>query len=397
MIKKICAIVVLHAACTCICMASGQESTGTENLEKKAGTLTDAAHDAIRKGCAFLRACQGKDGAWGSHDPVVSDSAQLAFGMNDFGCHDGVRIACTAICAKALLLYPQQTREDTLVLQKAIQCLLRDWRLAYDPGTAFNCWGYGYNLDFLLTLNAHKMGRPYEKAIKETVPKIIDGLRRMQVADGGWSYYTSVMMDGTSLSFTTATILLSLMKARGQGFKLPEGMIHDAGAIIKTQVLPNKNVIYGTHLKYVGSHALEDLSCCGRNQVCGLALHLFDGFFTRKDLLHASNHFLKTIDYIEVTGNKRLIPHKDAPQNISGYFLYYGCYYAGEVLAQLGDEAPDENWEHLARLILQHQEPEGGWWDTIFYDYGDKYGTGFALLCLIHYLESQKALSLKLN
>lgn len=352
-------------------------------------------HDAIRKGFDYLQTCQGKDGAWGSHDPNVVDSAQLAFGMRNFGCHDGVRIACTAICAKALLFYPRRTEKDTRGLEAAIRCLLRDWKLAYDPGHAFNCWGYGYNLDFLTTLNAHPMGKKYQEAIDETIPYVIDGLKRMQVADGGWAYYTSVMMDGSSLSFTTASIMLALMKAKDQGFEVPEGMIRDAGAIIKTQVLPNKNVIYGTHLKYSGDHMLEDLSCCGRNQVCGLALHLYDDHYTLKDLVAASRHFHETIDYIEVTGNKRLIPHRDAPQNISGYFLYYGCYYASEVLTHLGDKAPDECWEHLTRLILRHQETEGGWWDTIFYNYGDKYGTGFAILCLIQYLESKGELNWK--
>ncbi|MEW6744298.1 MAG: hypothetical protein AB1486_16210 [Planctomycetota bacterium] len=348
-----------------------------------------AAHQAIRRGFEFLRKTQAKDGAWGSHDPVVIDSSQLGFGMLEFGSHDGVRTACTGICAKALLLYPLRTKEDDAALHQAIKNLLANWKLAYDPGNAFNVWGYAFNLDFLTTLYNHSLGKPYRKELEEVVPKVIGGLKKMQVAEGGWAYYTSVMMEGASISFTTASILLPLMRAKHLGFEVPEGMIADAGNIIKTQQLPSKNFIYGTYLKYTGDHHLEDLSCGGRTLVCGLAVHLFDKSFTRADLIDRHEHYFKNIDYVEKIGNKRIIPHRDAPQNISGYFLYYGAYYAAEVMTYLGKDAKEANWDHLQRMIVRNQEGEGSWWDTICYDYGDKWGTGFAILCLEHYLRAK--------
>jgi hypothetical protein len=38
--------------------------------------------------------------------------------------------------------------------------------------------------------------------------------------------------------------------------------------------------------------------------------------------------------------------------------------------------------DHLARLLLPLQEPDGSWWDYPLYNYHQPYGTGFALLTL---------------
>ena len=345
---------------------------------------------AIRRGTAFLCRSQNDDGSWGSHDPVVVDDAQLGFDMLDFGCHDGVRTGCTAICAKALLRLPRRTAAEEAALRRAVRVLLSTRKLAYDPGNAFNVWGYAYNLDFLAALYRHPFGRSYRREIRAVVPDLVAGLRRMQVAEGGWAYYTSVMLEGASISFTTATVLLGLLDARDEGFAVPEGMIADAGKILKTMVLPDKNVIYGTYLKYAGDHYLEDLGHGGRTQVTGLALHRFDGSYTAADLADRSRDYFENVDYVAVIGNKRIIPHRDAPHNISGYFLYYGLYYGAEVMALLGDEGADpERWDKLARIVLERQEGNGSWWDTLCYGYGDKWGTGFALMCLERWLEAR--------
>jgi hypothetical protein len=350
-------------------------------------TLAKNAHAAIRRGLDFLHKTQTADGAWGSHDPVVVDSAQLGFGILDAGSHDGVRTACTSICAKAILGYPRRTKEDMAMLDKALDHVLKHLRLAYDPGNAFNCWGYAFNLDFLITLYRHEAGKPYHDKLKESIPVLIEGLKKMQAAEGGWAYYTSVMMEGSSISFISASILLSLLEAKEAGFEVPNGMIEDAGKILKTMRLPNRSYIYGTYLQYNGQHHLEELSSGGRTQVCGLAQHRFDGSVTREDLMDRSKDYFQNIDYVEKIGNKRIIPHRDAPQNISGYFLYYGAYYASWVMTYLGKDARETDWTHLAEMILRNQEGEGSWWDTICFDYGDKWGTGFAIQCLEAYLE----------
>jgi hypothetical protein len=348
--------------------------------------LAKSAHAAIRRGLDFLHKTQAADGAWGSHDPVVVNSAQLGFGILDAGSHDGVRTACTSICAKAILEYPDRTKEDEAMLDKAVGHVMKNLRLAYDPGNAFNCWGYAFNLDFFIALYNHEAGKPYREKLKESIPVLIEGLKKMQAAEGGWAYYTSVMMEGSSISFISASILISLLEAKQAGFDIPKGMIEDAGKILKTMRVPNRSYIYGTYLKFNGQHQLEELSSGGRTQVCGLAQHMFDNTVTRDDLIDRSRDYFQNIDYVEKIGNKRIIPHRDAPQNISGYFLYYGAYYATNVLTYLAKDARETDWTHLAEMILRNQEGEGSWWDTICYDYGDKWGTGFAIQCLSQYI-----------
>ncbi len=40
--------------------------------------------------------------------------------------------------------------------------------------------------------------------------------------------------------------------------------------------------------------------------------------------------------------------------------------------------------DHLARILLSHQERDGSWWDYPLYNYHQQYGTAFALMSLEH-------------
>jgi hypothetical protein len=80
-------------------------------------------------------------------------------------------------------------------------------------------------------------------------------------------------------------------------------------------------------------------------------------------------------------GRKRPIPH-ETHFSISGYFYYYGFYYATECLQMLPDDRQKNYIPHLARHILSKQEKDGSWWDYPLYDYHQPYGTGYALTTL---------------
>ena len=93
-------------------------------------------------------------------------------------------------------------------------------------------------------------------------------------------------------------------------------------------------------------------------------------------------------NYLE-SGRKRIIPHS-APHAISGYFFFFGYYYATEVARLLGDDVSNDDWERLAWQLVRTQEEDGCWWDTASGHYGDKWGTGFALLSLGRYLDEME-------
>ncbi|MBI4565416.1 MAG: hypothetical protein HY716_12045 [Planctomycetes bacterium] len=370
-------------------------SQDTEKAPPSRESVAVAAHQAIEDGFRFLREKQNKDGSWGSHDPVALEDSQLGFGLTSRGAQHSVRLACTSIIAKAFLHYPLRTKEHGETLDKGIHAVLSGWKCPYDPGEAFNVWGYAYILDFLTALWDHPYGSAHRNEMKRIIPEVIEQLRKLQAHEGGWAYYSDPGMGGDCLSFTTASVMLPLMKAKKQGFDIPEGMLGDAAKIMKRMMYPDKNMMYGYYLKRSTTHPLEELGAGARTQAGGLALHHYDDTYTREILRERNQFFFKTLDYVERIGNKRIIPHRDAPHNISGYFFYYGCYYAAEVMTLLGKDVPPEHWNHLVTVILRNQEKEKSWWDTICYGYGDKWGTGFAILSLEHYLAAHGALEKK--
>ena len=90
-------------------------------------------------------------------------------------------------------------------------------------------------------------------------------------------------------------------------------------------------------------------------------------------------------------------PHS-AVHAISGYFFFFGYNYATEVAVLLGEDLPQKRWDRLAWTMLRTQEKNGSWWDTAAADYGDKWGTGFAIQSLQRYLrEMERRGVIKLN
>ena len=82
-----------------------KKSKDVHNLRPKFPTeeLVKQSEEAIQRGFQFLVKTQNKDGSWGSHDPDIPDLADFGFGLKNRGSQDGVRAACTAICAEAFL------------------------------------------------------------------------------------------------------------------------------------------------------------------------------------------------------------------------------------------------------------------------------------------------------
>jgi hypothetical protein len=70
--------------------------------------------------------------------------------------------------------------------------------------------------------------------------------------------------------------------------------------------------------------------------------------------------------------------------SISGYFYYYGHFYAAGVIDQLPAGERPYFQQHLAHTLLPLQEKDGSWWDYPFYDYHQQYGTAYAVYTLVH-------------
>lgn len=348
-----------------------------------AAKLAELARAAREKGLRFLVETQNPDGSWGSHDPKIAGLRDFGFQLLDRGAQDGVRTACTAICAEALLETPDRTLEQNDALERAIEDLLLPKRFAYQPRGAFNTWGYGYKLDFLARLASAPEGKRYADRMREPAVICVEGLKKYQQHQGGWGYYAGPMNDFSSMSFNTAVFASALERARVLGWHEERAMIADAIKLVQTARHPDGSFSYYGNHRLDARLALENLGSGARTVACALALHDL-GVYGTADLEQSLSIFDASENYLEA-GRKLIIPHT-GPQRISGYFFFFGYAYVTDLALRLGAAVPDERWDRFAWTILRTQEPEGCWWDTPAGDYGDKWGTGFALQCLNRYL-----------
>jgi hypothetical protein len=360
--------------------------------------LERRAAEAYRRGLDFLLSRQNEDGSWGSHVPWAANFRDFGFGTTSRGANDGVRTACTAIIATALLEHPRPAPKSVTAvdasLDRAISELLKTDKIAYSHGECFNTWGYGFKLAFLCDLFEDPRGAELHEEIRAAASVCIRGLARFQQADGGWNYYASPMGNGESMSFNTANFAAALAHAASLDFEVPDGMIDDAFAVLRRMRTIKGSLLYDARFiapSMRSARVVNDLSSASRTAAVTEAFAVADRLHPG-EMERALEIFDEGENWLE-DGRKHIQPHAGVHQ-IAGYFFFYGYRYHTLLLQRLGDEVARERWDRNAWTMIRTQEEDGGWWDTPAADYGDKWGTGFALLVLQDYLEQVGALDL---
>jgi hypothetical protein len=186
----------------------------------------------------------------------------------------------------------------------------------------------------------------------------------------------------TSMSFTTATILVGVQRARLAGVEVPERLVERAVGEIERSRLPDGAFLYGDYLQYVPRMGINERSgsacrapaCLYALEQCGREIAVADYETALADLL------VRFPDY-QKAGVRRPIPH-ESWFSISGYFYLYGHAYAAYALEKL----PAPQRERLARLLVEAvlycRDPDGSFWDYPLYSFHKPYGTAFALIAL---------------
>ncbi len=118
-----------------------------------------------------------------------------------------------------------------------------------------------------------------------------------------------------------------------------------------------------------------------RSQACNAALRKFGDNTVTDQVIRTWLQRLSDRQGWLDHGRKRPVPH-EAPASVSGYFYYYGHYYASECIRILPENQRPPWKNKLAALIISKQEANGSWWDYPLYDYHFAYGTGYALATL---------------
>ena len=340
---------------------------------------------SIRRGVEFLLSRQNANGSWGS--------AQQTKGLNIYapapGAHHAFRMGTTALCVQALIEAGGDSAEVSQAIDRGETWMMDNLphlRRA-TPDALYNNWGHAYSIQTLAVMLRRKPDDAQRvERIKELMRQQIEMLGRYECVDGGWAYYDFVAMtqkpSGSSISFVSATALVALHAAKLSGVEVPDRLVRRAVDSIRRQRKPDFSYMYGEYLKYRPMQPVNrPAGSLGRSQACNLAMRLWgDDTVTDEVLKTWLDRLFARNNWLDI-GRKRPVPH-EAWFQIAGYFFYYGHYYAALCLEQLPPAQRPEYQDHLADVLLHLQEKDGSWWDFPLYDYGQQYGTAFAVMAM---------------
>lgn len=341
---------------------------------------------AIKRGVDYLVGKQNKDGSWGG--PTRTKGLNIYAPVPDS--HLAFRTGASTLALSGLLDSGDRRPEVVAAIDKAEAWLFEKLPTLrhLDPTTTYNVWGHAYGLRAIADLYQYRQGDEAKLSrLKQLADKQVAMLIKTEDINGGWGYLDfedhTAHFSGIPTSFTTATVLLGLKDAEENfGLRLPDKEVKRGLTSIEKQRTPDWSFVYSFTHRFRPRYGINrPAGSLGRSQVCMAAMRKFGDERVTDDLLAHWLHRLCLREGWFDIGRKRPVPH-ETHFSISGYFYYYGFYYATECLQMLPAERQKEYVPHLARHILEKQERDGSWWDYPLYDYHQPYGTGYALTTL---------------
>jgi hypothetical protein len=348
---------------------------------------------AIQRGVDFLLKDQNQDGSWGS--PERTKDLNILAGI---GSHHAFRTAVTSLCVSALIEV-SSSRECKLrdgdavrrAIERGEEYLIRELpRVRRDePMLIYNVWSHAYGIQALVRMHGRL---PRDNARRAQIEQVIkdqfERLGRYESAEGGWGYLDfgagTQRPNSYSCSFVNATVLVAFYEAKTIGVCPPEKLVRRGVDGIIQQRNPDFSYLYGLYLRYHPSMLINRPGgSLGRSQACNVALRLWgDRAVTDEVISEWLDRLIVRNGWLDM-GRKRPIPH-ESHFMVAGYFYYYGHYYATLCVQELPLKARPFYQDHLARILLSHQERDGSWWDYPLYNYHQQYGTAFVLMSLAH-------------
>lgn len=352
--------------------------------EDKAAAQRPDLDGVIRDAVLWMVRNQHDDGGWGSHH----SPRPIEVFATVPGSHNAFRTATSALCVIALEDSPYKTAASRKAANRGIDYLLKAWNVKRVSGLEhYSVWAFGYTLQCLGEwLAAHPDDRR-TKSIRSVCAALVDKLARYQSLDGGWGYlsivgFKSYQPASTSMSFTTASILVGIQRAQEAGIKVPEKLIRRAVESVKRTETPEGSFCYGELWKYGPQQGINRIkgSAC-RTPCCLYAMKLHGRKVTPDRSSKALDDLLVRHLRFSKIGVRRPIPH-EAWYSISGYFYLFGMAYSAYIL----DDLPPIDRERFAGplfdAVMYCHQPDGSFWDYTLYSYHKPYGTAFALIAL---------------
>lgn len=348
----------------------------------------DVLEKALQRGVAFLLRNQNKDGSWGG--PALKGGVPIFADVP--GTFRAWDVAVTALCVEALSDEAGSSPDVLRALERGEAYLMAELpKVKRDLYNANNIWAHAYALQALVRMHGRlPKDADRRKKTEELIRGQLDCLRRYETVIGGWCYYPDELQrtwEGSN-SFVNATVLAAADRAKRIGLELPERITKRALKSIAAQRKPDSSYMYiGGRNADMDGNALpmweinRPSGSLGRSQACNLALRIWGDSHITDDVLKTWLDRLVTRNGWLSMGRKKPIPHESFAL-VAGYFYYYGHYYASLCIGQLPLVDRPFYQNHLARILLTVQEPDGSWWDYPLYNYHKPYGTAFAVMTL---------------
>jgi hypothetical protein len=358
------------------------------SLISASAETTPAAIDAsITRGVDFLLAHQNKNGSWGS--------ARRTKALNIYaplpGAHQAYLAGASSLALAGLIESKDPRPEAVAAIDRAAAWTAEELpklRRA-DPTTTYNCWGHAYGMRVMARLFERETDPAKKAEWTRLAQQQVELVDRYEDVNGGWGYLdifdglTTQKPSGLPTSFTTATVLLAMHDVHEtMGVKLNEKIVPHAIAGLNAQRTPDFSYVYSfNHRMHPRIDINRPAGSLARSQACNAALRVFgEKAVTDQVLTTWADRFLAREGFLSNV-RKRPVPH-EGQFRIAGYFYYYGIYYFTESVRLLPKETHAAYARKLATIILEHQEPDGSWWDYPLYDYHQAYGTGYSLMAL---------------
>jgi hypothetical protein len=339
---------------------------------------------ALREAVLWLVANQNADGSWGSHHSPRPIEVLASIP----GSQQAFRMATTALCVMAITDAKLDLPGAAQAADRGLDALLKDFDVKRQSGLEhYNVWSMGYGLQCFAEQLQRRPEDPRAKEMRAACDTLVKRLGEYQTLDGGWGYLSmngvpTYQPSDTSMSFTTATILVGLHVAGEVGVSIPPKLLERAVDHIERSRLSDDAFLYGEYLKWRPRMDINELygSAC-RTPLCLRALEMFGRKIEERMYVSAlENLLVKSPDY-QKASVRRPIPH-EAWYHISGYFYLYGHAYAAYVLERLPKKEQDRFWPLLVDAVEYCRDPDGSFWDYPLYSYHKPYGTALAILAL---------------